>query len=199
MRLDIFKKMMKKKVFMADEAKIIAFKDNPAMVNLQLHQWKKRGELLALKRGLYAFADATPEAVEIARHLCSPCYFSLEYVLSLENILPEAVFSYTLVTTQNTRKFNTPFGLFSFRKIKREAFSGFNPKTLVATKEKALADYFYLNSARLVAEDNFWEESRLEAGVTEINFKKVFSYARLFHSKKLETLLRSFEFYAKSH
>ncbi|MDP2600746.1 MAG: hypothetical protein Q8P84_08475 [Deltaproteobacteria bacterium] len=194
-----FKKVMQKQIFTSEEAKIVSFKNNPALVNLQLHQWKKRGELLALKRGLYAFSDAKPEAAEIARHLCFPCYFSLEYILSRESILPEAVFSYTLVTTQNTRKFQTSFGLFIFQKIKKEAFSGFNSETLMATKEKALVDYFYLNSTRLIPKDDFWEESRLEAAVTEVNFRKVFSYAKLFHSNKLELLLKSFESYAKSH
>lgn len=214
MKLSYFKKTMQKQIFTATEAKLVAFKDNPALVNLQLHQWKERGELLSLKRGLYAFVDTRPDLADIARALCSPCYFSLEYVLSLEGILPEVAFVYTLVTTRNTHQWQTPFGTFSFRTIKPGAFQGFNPITLMASPEKALVDYFYLNGPHLVPrgnvpegnvpegnlpKDDFWEESRLEALVTEVNFKKVFSYAKLFGSKKLEMLLGSFAAYAKSH
>lgn len=209
MKLSYFRKMMQKQIFTATEAKLVAFKDNPSLVNLQLHQWKERGELLSLKRGLYAFADTQPESgkpdvADIARALCSPCYFSLEYVLSLEGILPEVAFAYTLVTTRNTHQWQTPFGTFSFRTIKPGAFQGFNPVTLMASPEKALVDYFYLNSPHLVPrgnspDDDFWEESRLEARITEVNFKKVFSYAKLFRSQKLERLLESFAAYAKSH
>lgn len=199
MKLSYFRKMMQKQVFTATEAKLIAFKDSPALVNLQLHQWKVRGELLSLKRGLYVFANTKPDMADIARHLCSPCYFSLEYVLSLEGVLPEAAFVHTLITTRNTHQWQTPFGTFSFRTIKPGGFRGFNPLTLMASKEKALVDYFYLNSPHLIPKDDFWEESRLEARTTAINFKRVFAYAKLFRSKKLETLLKSFASYAKSH
>jgi len=199
MKLKDFKKKMVKKVFTATEAHILGFTESPAIINLQLHQWKKSGDLIGLKRGLYMFSDYRPQKAAIAKELYSPCYFSLEYVLSLYGIIPEAVFAYTLVTPKTTRHFKTSEGVFSYRKIKREAFVGFDQETLMAEKEKALVDYFYMNSAKLQPNDVFWEESRLEAKATEINFKRVFMYAKLFSSKKLNILLTSFYNYAKSH
>src|SRR3989339_289298 len=98
MKLKEFRKAMIKKVFSTEEARVVCLRDKPAVLNLQLHQWKKNGDLIALKRGLYMFADAKVSAAEIARHLYFPCYFSLEYALSVFGILPEAVFEYTLVT-----------------------------------------------------------------------------------------------------
>lgn len=199
MKLKDFKKKMIKKIFSAAEAHILGFAESSSMTNLQLHQWKKNSDLISLKRGLYMFSDHRPQKAEIAKALYSPCYFSLEYALSFYGIIPEAVFTYTLVTPKTTRYFKTPEGVFSYRKIKRETFIGFDSETLMAEKEKALVDYFYMNSAKLEPVDAFWEESRLEASATGINFKKVFMYAKLFQSKKLNILLNSFYNYAKSH
>lgn len=199
MKLNDFRKKMKKSVFSVSEARILCFADKPAVLNLQLHLWKNRGELIALKRGLYMFADAKNEAREVAKSLYYPCYFSTEYALNFYGIMPEAVFQYTLVSTKATRHFKTPVGTFIYQQIKKEAFDGFDPETLMADKEKALVDYFYLNSSALEPNDKFWEYSRLEAGATKINFKKALSYARFFKSKKVNLLINSFHSYAKSH
>jgi len=190
---------MIKNVFSTEEARVVCFRDKPAVLNLQLHQWKKSGDLIALKRGLYMFADAKVLAAEIARHLYFPCYFSLEYALSVFGVLPEAVFEYTLVTPKATRRFETPVGTFIYQTLKKSAFTGFDSETLMADKEKAMVDYFYLHGAEFESNDSFWEESRLEAHATTIDFKKVFSYAKLFQSDRLNFLLHHFHTYAKSH
>jgi len=199
MKLKDFRKKMKKNIFSVNEAKIVCFADKPDVLNLQLHLWKKSGDLISLKRGLYMFADAKSEISEVARRLYGPCYFSLEYILNFYSIMPEAVFEYTLVSTKATRRFKTPMGIFTYRQIKKEAFTGFDAETLMADKEKALVDYFYLHSSKLVPCDAFWDELRFEAGATKINFKKALKYAKLFKSKKLNLLLNSFRDYAKSH
>lgn len=198
MKFQDFRNKMKKMVFAAAEAQVVAFREDRRLTNLQLHQWEKRALLIRLKRGVYCFAGTTPAIAEVAGALYAPCYFSLEYVLSQEGILPEAAFVYTCVTPKTTRQWNTPLGNFSFRTIKSAAFTGYDPKTLLAEKEKALVDYFYLNRFRLRAENSFWESSRLEAAATGISFRKVFHFAKLFRSERLLQLLRSFEKYAKS-
>lgn len=199
MKLKYFRAMMKKSLFTTAEARLVCFRDNPDVLNVQLHQWKKNGDLIALKRGLYMFADAKVSTSEIAKNLYSPCYFSLEYVLNFYGVMPDAVFEYTLVTPKATRRFETSAGVFVYRTIKRTAFSGFDTDSLMAEKEKALVDWFYLNTQRLEATEAFWEQSRLEAGATEIDFKKVFRYAQLFRSKKLDFLLHNFYSYAQSY
>lgn len=199
MKLKDFQKKMRKDLFKTAEAHLVAFQENPRVINLQLHQWQKSGDIIKLKRGLFMFADAKPSEAEVARSLYEPSYFSLEYVLSKLGIIPEAVFTYTLVTPKATRQFNTPLGIFHYQTIKKEAFTGFDTKTLFAEKEKALADYFYLNSHRMQPSDAFWLESRIEVKETGVNFKKALAFAALFKSKKLLTLLNSLFHYAKSH
>lgn len=197
MNLKNFRAKMKKSVFSTVEAHIVAFRTNPKLVNLQLYQWARSKDLIALKRGVYMFADAKPTIAEIANALYYPCYFSLEYILNLNGIIPEAVFSYTFVTPKATRTFKTPLGTFIYQKIKKEAFTGFDPKTLIAKREKALTDYFYLKSSKLIPSDDFWEESRLNGA--KLDFKKVHRFAKLYRSKKLIALLNSFQRYAKTH
>lgn len=198
MKFQDFSKKMRKAVFSTAEAQLVAFRDEGRLTNLQLHQWEKKGLLVRLKRGLYTFVETTPSSAEVASALYSPCYFSLEYVLSSFGILPEAAFAYTCVTTKTTRQWDTPLGTFSFRTLKKEAFTDYDPKTLMAEKEKGLVDYFYLNRFRFQPIPSFWESSRLEAATTGIHFRKVFHFAKLFQSERLLQLLRSFENYAKS-
>ena len=197
MKFKEFRKKMVKNIFLTAEAHLVAFRDDPKHINVELHNWKKSGDIIQLKRGLSMFADQKYDIVEISKALCSPCYFSLEYVLNLHSIIPEAVFSYTLVTRKKTREFNTPVGNFMYHTIKKEAFTGFDATTLLAEPEKALVDYFYLKGWTMHDDEVFWEESRLDGSA--LNFKKVFRYAHLFKSKKLVSLLASFHHYAKSH
>lgn len=186
---------MKKGVFSSDEAHVVAFRDESKLINLQLHQWKKSGDLIQLKRGLYMFSDYNPRPSEVAAGLYYPCYFSLEYALNFYSLMPEAVFDYTLVTPKATRDFKTPVGRFVYHSIKREAFTGFDTETLMAEPEKALVDYFYLNTSRLKCDRTFWEESRLKWH--NLDFKKVLHYAKLYRSNKLVKLLKDFKSHAK--
>jgi hypothetical protein len=156
---------------------------------------------VALKRGLYIFADKKVDKVEIARYLYSPCYISLEYALNLYGLIPDVPFAMTMVTPKITRKFNTVFGQFIYRKIKKEAFFGFDEETLIAEKEKALVDYLYLNSSHLVPSINFWQELRLQ-NLDDFDFDRALYFAEKYNSLKLLSLLESVKNYAvteKSH
>lgn len=190
-----FRKKMKKNIFSKEEAQIVAFDTSPSTLKLQLHQWVKAGELISLKRGLYVFSDSHVDKVEVARRLYSPCYISLEYALNLYGLIPDVPFSLTLVTPKITRKFNTPYGQFVYYKIKKEAFFGYDPQTLIAEKEKALVDYLYLNGRRFVPQIDFWRELRLQ-NLNDIDFDKAFDYAEKFNSPKLTILLGSVKEYA---
>jgi len=195
MQLKKFRKKMQKDIFSREEAQIVAFDTAPNTLKLQLHQWVKSGDLVALKRGLYAFADRRIDKIEVARYLYSPCYISLEYALNLYGLIPEVPFAMTMVTPKATRKFNTVFGQFVYRKIKKEAFMGFDDETLIAEKEKALVDFLYLNSSCLVPSVSFWQEIRLQ-NFDDFDFRKALYFAEMFNSLKLLNLLESVKNYA---
>lgn len=188
---------MRKPVFRWEEAKIVAFETPPSVLKFQLHYWKKRGEIIPLKRGVYLFADRQAESAEMAQALYAPCYFSLEWALSYYGLIPDVAFSMTLMTTKTTRTFQTPIGHFIYHKIKQEAFLGYDPKTLMAEPEKALVDYLYLYRHHLVPKDDFWEELRFQ-NLDEISFPKAKKFAACFKSKKVLQLLESLKSYAKT-
>lgn len=195
MQFKQFRKKMKENIFSTKEAQIVAFNTPPSTLKLQLHQWLKAGDLVSLKRGLYVFSDARVDKVEVARRLYWPSYISLEYALNLHGLIPDVPFSITLVTPKITRRFNTPYGQFVYRKIKKEAFFGYDPQTLIAEKEKALIDYLYLDGYRFTPRTDFWRELRLQ-NLSDLDFDKAFSFAEKFGSQKLIILLRSVKEYA---
>ena len=186
---------MRKQVFTLAEAQAVAFDTKPDVLRLQLHQWVKSGELIAIKRGIYAFPEGLLDKVELARVLYAPAYISLEYALNAYGLLPDVPFAVTLVTPKATRTFQTPFGLFTYQKIKRAAFFGFDPETLMGELEKCLVDYLYLNGHKLEPSLSFWDEMRLQH-VDVVDFKKAHTYALKFNSKKTLTLLESIKDYA---
>lgn len=195
MQFKEFKKKMQKNIFSKTEAQLVAFETSPDVLKLQLHQWVKSGDLIALKKGLYIFSDVQIDKVEIAKYLYSPSYISLEYALNIYGIIPDVPFSITMVTTKTSRSFNTLFGQFIYHKIKREAFFGFDIATLIAEKEKALVDYLYFNTKYFVPNFKFWKEQRLQ-NLNEVDFSRAYSFLEKFNIKKLTILLRSLEEYA---
>src|SRR3990167_7197850 len=90
-----------------------------------LHRYKKRGFISQIKRGLYVFPDALPSDMYVANKLYSPSYISLEFALSYHGIIPETVYEITSVTTKTTRQFETLGKAFSYRKIKKNAYTGY--------------------------------------------------------------------------
>lgn len=186
---------MKKDIFSTQEAQVVAFDTTPGTLKLQLHQWLKASELVRLKRGLYVFSDRKVDKVEVARRLYSPCYISLEYALNIYGLIPDVPFSVTLVTPKITRRFSTPYGQYVYRKIKKEAFFGYDPQTLMAEKEKALIDFLYLNGRLFVPRVDFWRELRLQ-NLANFDFRLALDYAKEFRSVKLTFLLESVKEYA---
>ncbi len=155
-----------------------------------LHRYKKRCFITQIKRGLYVFPDALPPDVYIANKLYSPSYISLEFALSYHGIIPENVYEITSVTTKATRRFEALKKLFSYRKIKKVAYTGYGVERqggvsfYIADAEKAFVDTNYL---RLM--NNQKPISRFNK--EKINFLKALRYAKLFNNAKLISIIKS--------
>lgn len=137
--------------FSIDEIKFI----EPDFYRARLNEWQRKGYIKKIIKRFYYFTDINIDETFlfiIANKIYATSYISLECALSYYGIIPEKTFSITSITTKKTYNFNTSIGNFSFRKIKKELFFGYelkkinNQSFLIATPEKALADYFYLNS-----------------------------------------------------
>ncbi len=155
-----------------------------------LHRYKKQGFILQLKKGFYVFPDALPPDVYVANKIYTPSYISLEFALSYHGVIPETVYEITSVTTKATRRFETLGKVFSYRKIKRDAYTGYeiqNQKGLsfnIANAEKAFVDTNYLrlmNGQKPISRFN-------KEKINPIRAKK---YASLFGNKKLKGIIKT--------
>lgn len=150
-----------------------------------LERYTKRKFLSRLKNGLYVFAENRPSLWALANKIYSPSYISLETALSYYGIIPETVYAITSVTSKITRSFAVEDNAFLYKKIKREAFTGYQPvaagkeTVFVAEKEKALADYLYFV---FLKHANMSERIRWD----KISRRRLMSYIRIFGNKKFE-------------
>ena len=155
-----------------------------------VHRYTKRGLLNRLKRGIYALYDTAVLDVYLANKLYEPSYISLEFALSHHQVIPETVYEITSVTTKSTRRFNALGKVFTYRKIKKEAFSGYSTAQqrglsfLIAEPEKAFIDLNYLRMT-----NNKKPISRFNKD--KINPAKALRYAKLFNSEKLNSIIKT--------
>ncbi len=112
----------------------------------------KRGEVVKLRRELYALPDSPPPDLELANRLYAPSYVSFEYALAYYHLIPEAVYEITSATSRASRQFTGLGKIFSYRRLKPTAFTGYQPEKiggrviLLAEPEKAVLDCLYFVS-----------------------------------------------------
>ncbi len=129
---------------------------------MQLTRWTRAGYLTPLRRGLHTVAEPFRKrphsAPELANAIYSPSYLSLEWALSHYGLIPEAVPTFTSVTTRVTRRFENALGRFEYHHIQQCLFTGFSRRELLgaeiylAQPEKALLDFLYFSSGEWSAE-----------------------------------------------
>jgi len=166
----------------------------------------KSGEIIALKKGLFVSKDYLLKNSGnndfyryIANIITFPSYLSLEYVLSINNLIPEAVYTYTSITIKSSRIFKNKLGNFSYRNIKKELFIGFtevevfDKKIYIATKAKALFDYLYLKiyRSRTMLKYDIEEGLRIDWDEFDETEKLEFiGYVNLSKSTKMKRVLK---------
>ena len=165
---------------------------NPTSLKVQISRWVKAGKLIQLKRGFYLLNDPyrkiSPSEFYIASVLKNPSYISLEKALEYHGLIPEAVTTYTCVTTKRPESFKTPVGCYDYKHVKPSLFWGYTSLNMngqiifMATVEKTLLDFFYLNHPKVTMD--YLKEMRLQ-NVEYINPKKLLEYARRFKKKNL--------------
>lgn len=184
------------------DAQSINLLDNPAYFRRQLSDWKKKKWLIELRKGMYVINDLYFKGklppLYLANQIYQPSYISLEYALSEYELIPEKVNVITSISTRKTSYFKNDFGMFKYTKIKNEYFFGYkmidDQKILYATKEKALLDYFYINS-HIDNNDAFYE-LRIQ-NLESLNWKRLYEYGDRFKNAKLMRTVKLLRKYLK--
>lgn len=142
-----------------------------------------------LRNGLYALRTDPPHDLEIANRLYEPSYISFEYALAYYRLIPEAVYAVTSATPKITREFLVRDKSYEYSRIKKRAYTGYRllkvdtAKVLMASPEKAFADYCYFVDLRLKSLNERLRTNRL-------NTREVFRYARLLGRPGVLRLMR---------
>lgn len=164
----------------------------------QLSLWQKRGHLVKIKNGLYAFAEEAKNILpeELASAIYSPSYLSLEAALSRYGFIPEMVYAVTSVTPKITRNFKNRVGNFIYRHIKPALYFGYKEidtggrKYLRAEPEKALLDFFYYNLRKIKSSQDL-EDFRLNKDTINktISRQKMEQYLERFKNEKMKKIM----------
>jgi hypothetical protein len=126
----------------------------------RLYEWSRKGYIHPLTKGHYVFDEYRHDqnlGLLISNKIYTPSYVSLEFVMSMYGLIPEAVYTYTAVSTKKTTHFATSLGDYSYKSIKPSLYKGYELHKVeiprrgqietryvkVATPEKALFDFLY--------------------------------------------------------
>ncbi len=191
-----------------DQLLVFSLKDiylvDPGFRQATLYDWEKTNRVIKLKNNSYIFSDFQPRNLDyylISNLLYEPSYISTELALNHYGVIPEAVVRITAVTTNKTQVFQTAFAHFSYQKVRPELFFGYNLLEVknrmvqIASLEKAILDFLYLNPKVLHADDFSelrWNTQTLK---DEIDWEKFNNYLAIFSSRALVKRVKSLKVY----
>ena len=166
----------------------------------------RQGVIIRVKKGLYVFGDKSrrhPYSKELLANLIfGPSYVSLDYALAYYGLIPERVEALTSVTPNRPRRFNTPVGLFIYRRIPARAYEvgmvrvegEHDQAFLIASPEKALADKIVSVRGAPIASigemGRFLEEDlRIDTGaIRSFSAERIEDFAGRYRSLRLRRL-----------
>lgn len=173
----------------------------PSFDSRRLVEWQNKGYIKKVINRWYIFADIPIEErffFWASNRIYHPSYISMETAFSYYDLIPEAVYMTTAVSTLKTKSFDTSLGTFSYRHVKPTLFFGYRLldwkgfPVKMAEPEKLILDYLYLNPQLNRRED--WQGLRLHQTTLHelINVPRLEEYLTLFRTKTLDKRVSQF-------
>src|SRR3989344_5046556 len=128
--------------------------------------------------------------VKLVNQVSFASKISLEFALSYHGVIPEAVYEITSVTTKATRRFKKLRKVFSYHKIKKNAYTGYETQKqrggsfYIASAEKAFVDANYLRLTQ-------GQKPISRFNKDKVNYTKALKYAFLFGNAKLISIIKT--------
>lgn len=169
-------------------------KIDPFFDRRRLVEWQVKEYIQKIRNGYYCFPQKDYNEnylMFISNRIYTPSYISLATALSYYNLIPEAVYLITGISTRKTMYFETPLGNFEYRRIKRELFFGYHLiqfgeyNIRIADVEKAILDFLYLNKINTLDEMNGLRLNRLIAREI-LHENKLMDYLSLYQSERMD-------------
>lgn len=160
----------------------------------RLSEWQKKDYIKKIAKGFYIFSDTEINELALfimANKIHAPSYISLEMALSIYNVIPEAVYGVTSVTTDKTKSVKTSFATFVYRHIRSHLMFGYelikykNYYYQLAELEKAILDYLYFNPKIKDKESFDGMRFNIPELKKKINKQKFYKYLETFNKKSL--------------
>ena len=183
-------------------------KIDPGFHRQQLTVWHRQGYIEPLVGGYYALADRSVDEMYLfmlANRIYEPSYISLESALAYYAVIPETVFGVTSISSRKTQQYDSLWGVFSYRSVKPEYMIGYQVietgpgnKFKIASLEKAILDYLYLNTdVQSIAsfEELRWNRTQLHSRLDVSLFTK---YLKLYGKRSLESRVKTFLEYLRA-
>lgn len=173
----------------------------PAFHRRRLNEWQDKGYIKKIVRGYYIFSDLKIDEktlFEIANRIYAPSYVSFEMALSRYRLIPESVYGVTSASSRRTRVFKTGIALFSYKTVKPELFFGYvisgdeGRRYKIASCEKAVLDYLYLNASIKRPSDFAGIRVNKEVFHKIVNMEKFRRYLARFKNKALTKRVSAF-------
>ena len=165
----------------------------------------ERGEMIRIKRGLYCLASHLRQGeinlFSVAQYIHGPSYVSLESALSSHELIPEAVYTTTCASSKRAKEFDTPLGVFLYRRVVCSPFFvGVQRHRegrhvyFVADPWKALADYVYVYKKNWLGLTPLIESLRIDPDLIRSHPRKTLPEIRAsFSSRRVQAFLKSLE------
>ncbi len=198
-----------KNLLILDKNYLKLLEKDPNNLNANLKYWLKKNKLISLKNGFYILSSQWEKTEDkdkyleyLANQLLLPSYLSLEYVLSKHQLLTEAVFTITSITTKSSRKFNSKIASFNYYQIPNKLFTGYSIKEynnqiiFEASKAKALFDFLYLRFRKISVNQDNLDSFRLNLELlNKKDINELNRYFKLLKNKKwlkLQNLIKEY-------
>ncbi len=173
---------------------------NEDTLSFNIKYWTKKELIIPLKKGKYILKSRFEKEENkdlyleyLANKMYEPSYISCEYMMGKYNLLTEAVYGISSVTTRKTKTFDNKLGRFNYYSLSPRLFFGFwvakfySASIIVAKKPKAVLDYLYLRFFKnaLISEKSI-EELRINwENLNKKEFEELKKYAVITGNKRL--------------
>jgi len=171
-------------VFTAREIALIWREDNPNRLKNKIKYYLNKGDLISLRRGVYAKPDYNNK--EVAVQIYKPSYISFETVLAESGVIfqyYETIFVASYLSREITLKNKQKI---KYRKLKNEILlneSGVsqNDGVAIASTERAFLDLLYINP-------NYYFDN-----LSPIDWDKCLELVKIYNKKSLIKIIKEYQ------
>jgi predicted transcriptional regulator of viral defense system len=171
----------------------------PNFDSRRLVEWQKKGYIEKVVNRWYRFLEIPQDEYSLfwtSNRIYQPSYISLETALSFHGLIPEGVYVITAISTLKTQTYQNNTTHYIYRNVKPSLYFGYQilrwkeKPILIASPEKAILDFCYLNPHLKIKED--FESLRINPSIfiSKVDLKVLEHYLQMFDNQSLRKRIK---------